>query len=168
MKVSRIYFDMDGVLADFDRSVRELCGIDAPDQVTRSKAQDDLMWAKIKTISHFYGGLDLMPGAKEMFDTIYRKYGDRCEILTGVPKEKRGIPEAGQDKIDWVKKYLSEDIRVNIVYREEKIQRCTGPDAVLIDDLERTILEWRKAGGTGILFRGAQETLAEMKELGIL
>lgn len=34
-----------------------------------------------------------MPGAKEMFDAVYGKYGDRCEILTGIPKPKRGITD---------------------------------------------------------------------------
>lgn len=28
MKAEKIYLDMDGVLADFDRGVRELCGMD--------------------------------------------------------------------------------------------------------------------------------------------
>ena len=32
MEVSRIYFDMDGVLADFDRGVRDLCGLEPVDQ----------------------------------------------------------------------------------------------------------------------------------------
>ncbi len=27
MEAEKIYFDMDGVLADFERGVRELCGI---------------------------------------------------------------------------------------------------------------------------------------------
>ena len=32
MEVHKIYFDMDGVLADFKRGVRELCGFEAPPQ----------------------------------------------------------------------------------------------------------------------------------------
>ena len=32
MEVEKIYFDMDGVLADFERGVREICGIEPPDQ----------------------------------------------------------------------------------------------------------------------------------------
>lgn len=37
--VSRIYFDMDGVLADFDRGVLELCGMETLPQSTRSPEQ---------------------------------------------------------------------------------------------------------------------------------
>ena len=91
MTVEKIYFDMDGVLADFDRGVRELCGMEALDQGTRSPAQDDIMWEAIRKIDHFYDKLELMPGAKEMFDTLREKYGDKVEILTGIPREERGI-----------------------------------------------------------------------------
>ena len=39
MTAEKIYFDMDGVLADFDRGVRELCGMEAFDQGGRSPAR---------------------------------------------------------------------------------------------------------------------------------
>ena len=103
MSVSKIYFDMDGVLADFDRGVRELCGMEPPEQGVRSKAEDDRMWEEIRKVGHFYDKLELMPGAKEMFDAVYGKYGDRCEILTGIPKEKRKILTAAEDKRAWMK-----------------------------------------------------------------
>ena len=159
---------MDGVLADFDRGVRELCGMETPEQGTRSLQQDDLMWEKIRETDHFYDRLELMPGAKEMFDRIYGKYGNRCEILTGIPKEKRGIVTAEQDKISWMKRVLSDSIVINVCYRAEKIRKCTGPDAVLIDDLQKNIDEWKAAGGTGILHVSAEKTLEELKKTGIL
>ena len=168
MKVSRIYFDMDGVLADFERGVRELCRMEAPDQKNRVPEQDDLMWERIRETDHFYDRLELMPGAKDMFDIVYGKYGNRCEILTGIPKEKRGILTAEQDKINWMRRVLSDSVVINVCYRAEKIRKCTGPDAVLIDDLRKNIDEWRAAGGTGILHASAEETLEELKKLGIL
>ena len=169
MKVGKIYFDMDGVLADFNRGVRELCGME-PEDPNRDPDPllDGLMWVKIKEAGHFYDKLELMPGAKEMFDRLWEKHGEKCEILTAVPKPKRGIPEAGDDKIAWVRRLLSKEIKVNIVVREEKLKKCTGPEAILIDDLEKTILEWREKGGTGIVHRSAEETLAELEKLGVL
>ena len=168
MTVEKVYFDMDGVLADFDRGVRELCGMEAQDQGMRSPAMDDLMWKEIKKIDHFYDRLELMPGAKEMFDAVYRACGDRCEILTGIPKERRGILTAAEDKKNWMKRILSDRIKVNICYRAEKILKCTGPGTILIDDLKKNIDEWREAGGTGILHRSAEETMNELKKLGVI
>ena len=169
MTVGKIYFDMDGVLADFSKGVRELCGMEPSDPSGETDvAMDSEMWTRIREAEHFYNKLELMPGAKEMFDRLWEKYGDKCEILTGVPKPERGIPKAGDDKTAWVRRLLSKDIEVNIVRRAEKIGKCTGPETILIDDLEKTIREWREHGGTGILHTDAETTLAELEKLGIL
>lgn len=165
MELKRIYFDMDGVLADFDRGVRELCGIEPVNQAQRVPGSDRLLWERIRETEHFYDRLELMPGAKEMFDTVYGRYGTRCEILTGIPKPKRGIVSAGEDKVNWVRRLLSEEIVVHIVYREEKPDYCLGADCILIDDLEKNIENWERAGGTGILHRSAEETLLRLREL---
>ena len=55
-----------------------------------------------------------------MFHRIYDAFGDKCEILSGVPKARRGVVTAGEDQIRWVSRLLSDQIVVNIVYREEK------------------------------------------------
>ena len=78
MTVKKIYFDMDQVLADFDRGVVELCGLDFQNENSRTKEMDDAMWERIRDVGHFYDKLEPMPGAKEMFDAVYGKYGDQC------------------------------------------------------------------------------------------
>ena len=165
----RIYLDMDGVLADFQRGVKELCHMEALSQNgKRDLKQDDLMWDAIRNTDHFYNRLELMPGAGELFDRLREKYGERCEILTGIPREERGIVTAEQDKRDWTCRMLSEEVKVNAVCRKHKQQFCTGPESVLIDDREKTIREWRELGGTGILFVTAEETMNELKKRGLL
>ena len=110
MEVNKIYFDMDGVLADFDRGVRELGGYEPRFPQDTNPEEEAIMWARVKEIPHFYDRLELMPGAKEMFDAVYGKYAKKCEILTGVPKAKRGIIGAAEDKINWMRRMLSEGI----------------------------------------------------------
>ena len=169
MDNTRIYMDMDGVLADFEKGVREILHMEPqPQNGKRSVEKDDLMWEAMRKAEHFYDRLDLMPGAKEMFDRIYGKYGDRCEILTGVPRKERGIVDAVPDKISWSHRLLSENVKVHTVCRKHKIQSCTGPEAVLIDDREKTIREWRDLDGTGILHVSPEKTLRELEELGLL
>ena len=170
MEVEKIYLDMDGVLADFERGVKEICGLTPPSQNAKhhKPGEDDEMWEAIKACPHFYDYLELMPGAKGLFDALYDKYGDKCEILTGIPKPRREIVNAASDKKIWVKRLLSEDVVVNIVFREEKPQYCHGEGCVLIDDMERNIRDWSALGGTGIVNVSADETMEKLKELGIL
>ena len=167
MEVRKIYFDMDGVLADFERGVRELCGMEAPPH-GGPKELDDKMWEGIREVEHFYDKLELMPGAEKMFNEIRKKYGDKVEILTGVPKPKRNIPTAGDDKKEWVKRLLGKDVVVNVVLREDKQKYCKDDDCILIDDLDKNIREWEAMGGIGIRHRSAEETLAELKRLELL
>lgn len=169
MKVKKIFFDLDGVMADFDRGVHELCGMDAfSHEDDPAYNFDDEMWVRIKEVGHFYDKLELMPGAKKLFDDLYARYGSKCEILSGIPKPKRGITTAGQDKINWVRRMLSDDVVVNIVYKEDKPDYCTGRDCILIDDLPANIMAWEKMGGTGIINTGAEDTRMILEEMGLL
>lgn len=172
MKVKKIYFDMDGVLADFDRGIIELCHLEPYSQNDKwdpsFAERDDRMWEAIRDAGHFYDRLELLPGAKEMFDRVWARYGKRCEILTGVPRESRGIVTAGDDKKAWMARLLSDEVKVNVVLRKEKKNYCTGEDCVLIDDRVRTIDEWKDMGGTGILHKSAAQTLKMLEDLGLL
>ena len=94
MDVRNIFFDMDEVLADFSRGVREIVGMEPPPQDGKHKDEEDKMWTGIRDAKHFYDRLELVSGAKELFDEVYSKYGYKCEILTAVPKPKRNIPDA--------------------------------------------------------------------------
>ena len=169
MQVTKIYFDMDGVLADFEKGIREICGLPSYSQNDkRPKGYDDIMWEKVRETERFYDRLDLMPGAREMFNAVRSAYGDRCEILTGIPKPYKGVLTAAEDKISWMRRLLSEDVKINTVYRVDKIGFCKGPDYILIDDMKKTIKNWSENGGTGILHVSAEETMRTLKEMGIL
>ena len=158
MSIEKIYIDMDGVLADFERGVREHCGMGTDD--------DERMWAAVKNVDHFYYKLEPILGSVEMLKTLIDKYGDKCEILSAVPKARREIIHAEEDKIAWIRKYLGNDIVVNLVHDwTEKLPFCTGKGCVLIDDRYENILGWKKAGGTGVLFHNARYAYDEVLDL---
>ena len=168
MKVEKIYFDMDGVLADFDGGLREICHIEPVDQHHKTEEQDDEMFAAMRKIDHFYAKLNILPEGKRLFDDICSKYKDKCEILSGIPKPKRGIENAGEDKKEWIKRLVSEDVVVNIVLRADKKNYCKGKEYILIDDYVANIKEWEKAGGTGILYKNAADAEEKLAKLGLL
>ena len=48
MEIEKIYLDMDGVLADFERGVKEICGLTPPSQNAKHSkpGEDDAMWKR--------------------------------------------------------------------------------------------------------------------------
>lgn len=168
MDVKKIYFDMDGVLADFDRGLIEICGIEPIDQSMKTEAQDDEMFARMREHAHYYDELEPIPGAIELFKLLHEKYGDKCEILSGIPKPRRGIVSAEEDKVNWIHRLISPEIAVNIVYREQKKDYCKGKEYILIDDLNKNISEWEALGGTGILHTSVDNTREHLHKMGII
>lgn len=160
--ISKIYFDLDGVLADFDCGVEEIAGINRNGANANSNVNDDDMWLAIAKVPNFYSKLELMPRAKTLFDTVYKMYGERVEILTGIPKPKRNILTVAQDKVNWVHRMLGPNVKVNTVLREEKKNFCTGEDCILVDDLQKNIDDWEALGGIGILYISAETTLEKL------
>ena len=166
MQIEKIYFDMDGVLADFDRGMEELCYMENQKQGEAGSNSDDELWNAVRSVDNFYDKLEPVSGAVEMFKKIYSVYGDKCEILSAVPKPHRNIPSAREDKIKWVRRVLSDQVVINLVYRAEKQDFVKGKGCILIDDYQTNIDEWISAGGTGILFESADKILEKLKEFG--
>ena len=164
----KVFFDMDGVLADFDRGIREFCGREPNVQGVSGPAADDEMWDAVSRVDHFYYRLKPKAGAEELFRRVYEALGQDCEILSGIPKPHHNVPTAGGDKIRWMHEYFSPDVKVNIVYREQKPDYCRGKDCILIDDYVQNIREWEAGGGTGILFTDAETVLRELEAQGVI
>ena len=153
--MKKFFFDMDGVLVDFSLGVKELLNIEPIPQGTKKKPKDydDILFTKIKEHKNFYRELKEIPEGIELFKYVVEKIGiENVEVLTGVPKPTRNIPEAPQNKIDWCKEHLPYPVKINPVLRKDKPLFITGKDSILIDDYNSNIKEWVKAGGTGFLF----------------
>ena len=161
----KIYIDLDGVLADFDRGLTEICKIAPVDQSLATEDDENKVFDAIRNADHFYKNLKLVPGAKSLFAMLFDIYGDKCEILTGVPKPERNIPEAIDDKLAWVKENLSKKVVVHTVRRADKKNYCKGPGFILVDDYEKNISEWESMGGTGILFKNTEQAMEEIIKL---
>lgn len=162
MDIKKIYIDMDGVLADFDGGLLEFLGIEPRPQEDQPEDYQIRMWQAIRDYGHFYYDLKPMEGAIEAFIILYEKYGDACEILTGCPKDERGIIHAREDKIKWVRKYLSEKIKINLVLSRDKQLFAKGKEYILIDDYNLNLSQWRAAGGTEIAFTSWDDVLRRL------
>ena len=84
----KVYVDMDRVIADFDKGVREYAHMETSGNQGNEK-QDEQMWERLSKIPHFYDKLDLLEGAENGIRTLYEQFGSDLEILTGKEKLKR-------------------------------------------------------------------------------
>ncbi len=149
-----IYCDLDGVLADFNRTFKELTG-QLPHEVSRHD-----LWKKVGSTPNYWLMLPLTSDAKELM-TYLSRYS--YQILTGLPMS--GYHQAEIEKCQWVRKHVSSDIKIICCLSKDKSLYCKKGD-ILIDDYEPNIARWKKAGGIGILHTNAIDTIAQLKKLG--
>lgn len=158
-----IYLDLDGVFADFQGAIVKHTGIN------NYKDDPKGVWEKLEKVPYLFRTLDPIPGSKDLFDAIVKKHGEHnVQMLTALPLLTGLLTTAAYDKTQWVRTHLSETIVVNCSKGwREKTNWCSGGD-ILIDDMQRNIIEWEQAGGTGVHHVCNESTRGKMKLLGLL
>jgi hypothetical protein len=149
---TRLFLDLDGVLADFDQGVEKLLG-KRPDQLSTRT-----MWGALARHGDFFGTLEMMADARELWE--FCAPHDPV-ILTGLPLGKWAEPQ----KRRWVGNMLGEKVRVITCMTRDK-PRHSGPGKVLVDDREKTRAGWEERGGTFILHKSAADSIAALRKLG--
>lgn len=154
----QIYCDMDGVLVDFDKGIRDLIG---------GKFNDE-RWYELP--DDFFLQLEPMPDAQQLWEFI-GKYDPF--ILTAVPRSERGpiSKRATQDKTRWMKRWFGvSQNRMYPVMRKDKMRFAKdgrdGRPNLLIDDYKQNIAHFKSAGGIGVHHKSANQTIKKLKEIG--
>ena len=107
-----------------------------------------------------------MPGAKKLVDYV-SQYD--YEILTA-PSIKK---QSRLGKMIWLRKIHSnlfpDTPKVNFKPAKEKhkIKPSLTKSDILIDDKASTIDNWNSVGGTGILHTSTENTIKQLKQLGL-
>lgn len=151
----KVFCDVDGVLADFDKFVLKYTP-----KFTNN-------WQDLPI--HTFAMLDEMPEAAQLVAYLNKNYKDNVYILTAIPKPSRGeiSKVAKHDKIVWLLTHFNiPKENIFVVFREEKAYFAKNdPNHILIDDTPNNIRMWKDAGGTGILFRGVDDCIKKLKQL---
>jgi len=156
----KLFLDLDGVLADFNKGYFELTGRQAS-HVQGGEAEHN-MWRVIAHVGNFYLNLEPMEDA----DLLWR--GTRnCSptILTGIPD----ILNAEEQKRAWVRKWLNAEVPVVCCKSKEKIFKAkelchNGEIPVLVDDWPKYKNVWEENGGIFILHTSAISSLEALKD----
>lgn len=144
------FIDLDGVLVDFVQGAFDYHDIKIPwpeikwdflKQAGISPADfwsplDQPFWASLRPTSEF----------SVIIDEVERKFGAENVFLCSSPCETAGCITG---KAMWVERHLPSYSRRLILTNRKEV--FSGPGRVLIDDRDENVIDWCKAGGTGIL-----------------
>ena len=108
MAKRRLFLDCDGVLADFDRGVRELLGSSAKAFIARRGR--GAFWGALAKAPNFYGSLPEMPDARILFDAVKHL---KPAILTGLPMGKGAAPQ----KVNWAAEHCPRSVCTSTAQR---------------------------------------------------
>jgi hypothetical protein len=163
IKPYNIFCDMDGVVVDLNRGLRELFGRPY-DPTTWNQSGDDKKQI-IKDHPNFWESLPPTTDFGPLWS--YIKYFNPYILTAYAEWDKEKCTE---EKWEWNEKYtgIPKD-HFFCVKREEKQLFAKNPDGtpnVLIDDYKLNIQEWKAAGGIGVMHTDAAHTIMRLKNLG--
>ena len=149
---------MDGVICDFDKRFEQFGGMFPKEY--ESKNGTKKFWELInnKVGADFWAKMPWMPEGKKLWDYI-KQYNP---TLLSSPSSH---PSSRYGKRLWAKENTP-GTKLILALRGNK-QDYSGKNRILIDDRADTISEWNAKGGIGILFTSTDQTINELKELGL-
>lgn len=162
-----IFVDMDGVLANFDKSAETILDTDNIYKYEFIWGPDKF-WEELNKHPNFFRDLPLMPDARHLWAKIAHL---EPQVLTALPRENG--ERVDQQKREWIIKMIDNptqpmlDTIVHTCPTKDKPLLCE-PGDILIDDRAVNRDAWIKKGGTYIIHTSAINTLTTLRALGVI
>jgi hypothetical protein len=157
IKISHIYLDMDGVIADFVKRYKEQYQME-PREAEKKKEFNKFFDEFIATGQ--FQTLDLMPGAMAGIEFL-RKASAPTQILSSTASEER-YDAISKQKLVWLQTHGITFNPIFVPGKKHKYKYAT-PTSIIIDDTQSVIDDWRRAGGIGILHTDWMTTINILK-----
>ena len=156
-KNTKIYLDMDGVLADFFAEYAKLAGVTSGSYRDIPPAKADPTLNKMIG-TDFFHRLPKFPTADSLVN-LALKYTKNYGICSSPLRGDHANSERW--KREWIKKNLQP--QPNMIFitstKEKYAVNSDGSPNILIDDRGTNIERWRAAGGIGIKYQADENSL---------
>lgn len=166
---TRLYLDMDGVVADWLAGATKIIGYELDDPNAMYPQSD---WDKLRAADRIFRTLPKTRRADDLVKLARRfrsELGYELLFLTAIP-HNNDMPWAFSDKVQWAQEHYP-DIPVHFgPYSRDKYRHCQALD-ILVDDRSDNCESWRQAGGRAIKvdkgcnLDSAIQTLGEILEV---
>jgi len=162
-KIKELFFDSDGVMADFVGSVPSITGMTAAEIDKLPNKGEWLgeqiakgMFLKFKPMKDLKGLIEVMKMAREQ--------GIKVSVLSSAGYEH--FERAKADKIKWFKREVNFKFdRVIIVPKSTDKAKYASPETILVDDRLKAINPFKAAGGNTIHHTKAHKTAIEFMKI---
>lgn len=156
-KIDKIYVDMDGVIADFERRYTKLYGKISEEQ-RRSEFRNNF---KNFIETEQFATLELMPDARQLI-TALDKIDIPKEILSSTAYQEV-YETISMQKARWLATH-NIPWKQNFVPGKAHKYKWATPNSIIIDDTLSVIYDWNKAGGIAIHHKNTHNTLAILED----
>ena len=158
---SKVYVDMDGVIADFFSALAEFR------KVNHWKDQGEItLDTSIKDLrgTNFFETLPVFPFAKKLVDLVKSYTGGEYYINTSPLRDD--LENSRKYKTKWLQKhnFVPNDIIVTKRKESYAVDKQTGIPNILIDDRPKNLEKWVARGGIGIRYQANEDSLDLIKK----
>ena len=158
---SRVYVDMDGVIADFFTALAEFR------KVNHWKDQGEItLDTSIKELqgTNFFETLPVFPFAKKLVNLVKSYTGGDWYINTSPLRDD--LENSRKYKTKWLEKHDFKPNDIIVTKRKESyaVDKKTGIPNILIDDRPKNLERWVARGGVGIRYQANEDSLDLIKK----
>lgn len=144
----KLFLDMDDVLVDLNGAILERFGKNFHEYTNEMFGEID---------ADFWANLSWCSLGNEILDSCVRKFGESNICLLTAPSNHHGCFDG---KMEWIKRNIPTFIDRVLVGKPKYF--CAGLNGVLIDDLDKNIIDFESWGGRGILYPQPWNTKSEI------
>ncbi len=163
--MTRLFIDMDGVLADFDGHYTKLFG-ETPEE--SDKQHKSRLWNNINGhMGEFFAELPKMPGVTTLLQAIryLHSAGKVSEVYILTAAGDSTFEVVSKQKRKWLAQHISDNYMVLTTRKGvDKAAFVQKPGDVLIDDMQKNCDAWEAAGGTAVHYTSLFAGLTQLSE----